>query len=122
MEHFGFGARTIAVVDTALASPFAQLSMIPMLALIARNAPRGNAATWFALMASLMNLALTAASLFSKFINQYWEVAREVKDSAGVVLVHANYDHLGKILIFVSTIGLVVPLIAIFTLLKEKGN
>ena len=32
---FGFGARSIAIIDTAAASPFAQLSMIPLLTLIA---------------------------------------------------------------------------------------
>ena len=57
---FGFGARTIAIIDTATTSPFAQLSMIPLLTLIAIYAPAGHRATWFALMASLMNLALVA--------------------------------------------------------------
>ena len=51
--NFGFGARTIAIVDAATASPFAQLSMIPLLTLIAYYAPAGRRATWFALMASL---------------------------------------------------------------------
>ena len=50
---FGLGARAIAVVDAATASPFAQLSMIPLLTLIAFYAPQGHRATWFALMASL---------------------------------------------------------------------
>ena len=56
--NFGFGARTIAFVDTTVTSPFAELSMIPALTLVAINAPAGRRATWFALMASLMNLAL----------------------------------------------------------------
>ena len=56
-ETFGFGARTIAVIDAAATSPFAQLSMIPLLSLIAFYAPAGQRATWFALMASLMNMA-----------------------------------------------------------------
>ena len=38
----------------------AQLSMIPLLTLVAIYAPAGHRATWFALMASLMNLALVA--------------------------------------------------------------
>ena len=62
-EMFGIGARTIAVIDAAAASPFAQLSMIPLLSLIAFYAPAGQRATWFALMASLMNMALVAAQL-----------------------------------------------------------
>src|SRR6185295_9065169 len=47
-EMFGFGARTIAVIDAATSSPFAQLSMIPLLTLIAFYAPQGHRATWFA--------------------------------------------------------------------------
>ncbi len=114
--HFGFGAHAIALVDTAIASPFVQLAMIPMLALIARHAPEGNAATWFALMASLMNLALTAGTLFSRYLNEIFVVTRAVKDSAGQVLVHANYDQLGILLIAVSLIGLVIPLLVIWGL------
>jgi hypothetical protein len=36
---FGFGARTMAIIDTAAASPFAQLSMIPLLTQTAICAP-----------------------------------------------------------------------------------
>ena len=60
---FGVGARSIALFDAAATSPLAQLSMIPLLTLIAIYAPSGHRATWFALMASLMNLALTAGAL-----------------------------------------------------------
>ena len=73
---FGFGARTIAIVDAATASPFAQLSMIPLLTLIAYYAPAGHRATWFALMASLMNMALVAGQLQTKYLNQIFVVGR----------------------------------------------
>jgi hypothetical protein len=43
---FGFGARSIAFVDAAASSPFAQLSMIPLLTLTAYYAPPGHRATW----------------------------------------------------------------------------
>ena len=69
---FGFGARSIAIIDTAAASPFAQLRMIPLLTLIAFYAPAGHRATWFALMASLMNLALVAGQLQTKYLNQMY--------------------------------------------------
>ena len=39
-EKLGFGARGIAVIDAAAASPFAQLSMIPLLTLIAFSSRR----------------------------------------------------------------------------------
>lgn len=123
-QAMGFGARTIAFVDVALSSPFTQLSMIPMLALIARYAPRGNAATWFALMGSFMNLALMAGGIFSKHLNQIWLVTREVKDAAGKIAVPADYHSLGYLLVFTTIIGLVVPIISVFIFLREdlKNN
>ena len=81
---FGFGARTIAIIDAATASPFAQLSMIPLLTLIAYYAPAGHRATWFALMASLMNLALVAGQLQTKYLNEMFVVgARPLRRSSG---------------------------------------
>lgn len=98
---FGFGARTIAIIDTAAASPFAQLSMIPLLTLCAIYAPAGRRATWFALMASLMNLALVAGSLQTKYLNEIFVVAR------------GSYANLPEIMIWVIAIGFIVPLAAI---------
>jgi hypothetical protein len=97
----GFGARTIAVVDAATASPFAQISMIPLLTLIAFYAPAGHRATWFALMASLMNLALVASQLQTKYLNQLFVVGR------------GDYAELGPLLITAAVLGLVIPLAAI---------
>ncbi len=103
-QHFGFGARVIAFADTAASSPFAQLSMIPLLTLTAYYAPAGHRATWFALMASLMNLALVAGQLQTKYLNQMYAVGR------------GDYGELGVLLITVTLIGLIVPVtvIAIF--------
>jgi hypothetical protein len=98
---FGFGARTIAVVDAATASPFAQISMIPLLTLIAFYAPAGHRATWFALMASLMNMALVAAQLQTKYLNEIFVVGR------------GNYTELGPLLITAALLGLLIPIAAI---------
>ena len=54
--------RTISIIDAATTSPFVQLSMVPLLTLTAYYAPAGHRATWFALMASLMNLAPQAGA------------------------------------------------------------
>ncbi len=99
---FGFGARTIAILDTATVSPFAQLSMIPLLTLCAIYAPAGRRATWFALMASLMNLALVAGALQTKYLNEIYVVGR------------GSYQNLPHIMGWTIAIGFVVPLIAIF--------
>ena len=106
-------ARFIAIIDTALESPLAQVAMIPMLAWIARNAPPHLKATFFAVMASFTNLALSASSLATKYLNQIFVVTREVRDATGSVEVPADYGDLGMLLIAVSLITVVVPLCVI---------
>ncbi|MEX0751468.1 MAG: hypothetical protein WD073_00890, partial [Xanthobacteraceae bacterium] len=103
-QMFGFGARSIAIIDAAAGSPFAQLSMIPLLTLIAYYAPEGRRATWFALMASLMNMALVAGQLQTKYLNQVFTVGRGV------------YDELGLLLVIVSILGFAMPVAAIILL------
>lgn len=119
----GISARTIALVDTTISAPIGALSMIPLLALIAKTCPEGFAATWFALMASLMNLALSAGNLGTKYLNQLFVVTREVRDTSGAIATAANYDNIGILLIITWVMGLVIPLIAIwFFLRKHKTN
>jgi len=100
-EQFGFGARTIAIIDAAAASPFAQLSLIPLLTLIAYYAPPARRATWFALMASMMNLALVAGQLQTKYLNQLFTVGR------------GDYGELGVLLVIVAVVSFALPLTAI---------
>ncbi len=76
-------ARMIVLIDTALESPLGQIAMVPMLAWIANSAPDRLKATFFAVMASFTNLALAAAQLGTKYLNQVFVVTREVKDAAG---------------------------------------
>lgn len=118
--NFGFGARTIALVDVAAYSPFMYLSMVPMLGLVAIYAPRGNAATWFALAGSFMNLALSAAQLGTKYLNQVWVVRQAKTDAAGVV-TPADYSELGMLMIVVNVTGLVLPLLVIWIFGKKVG-
>jgi len=108
----GLDARTVALVDTALASPFDYIAGVLMLTLVAVYAPEGKKGTWFALMASLMNIALSASGLFSKYLNQIFVLTREVKKE-GVVVTPANYDDLGALLWVVISIGLIVPIVTI---------
>jgi hypothetical protein len=100
-QTLGFGARTIAVVDAVASSPFTQLSMIPLLTLIAFYAPAGHRATWFALMASLMNLALVAGQLQTKYLNEIFVVER------------GEYSQLGPLLIIAALLGFIFPIGAI---------
>jgi hypothetical protein len=104
-------ARFIALVDTTLESPLGQIAMIPMLAWIAKNAPIELKATFFAVMASFTNLALSASSLGTKYLNQVWVVAREVREPAtGALVAAADYSQLGWLLISVTFISAALPL------------
>mgnify|MGYP005749313223 FL=1 len=107
-------AHFIALIDTALESPLGQVAMIPMLAWIARNAPEHLKATFFAVMASFTNLALSASALLTRYLNEIFVVTREVRDrTTGALEVPADYSELGWLLIVVALIGLLAPLIAI---------
>ncbi len=107
-------ARFIAVLDTALESPLGQVSMIPMLAWIAKNAPEKLKATFFAVMASFTNLALAASSLGTKYLNQILVVEREVRDrGTGAILVPADYGALGWLLILTAALSILLPVLAV---------
>ena len=106
-------ARTIILIDTALESPLGQIAMVPMLAWIANSAPDRLKATYFAVMASFTNLALAAAQLGTKYLNQVFVVTREVKDASGAITTPANYGELGTLLVLTTVIAFVVPMLAI---------
>lgn len=108
----GIDARTIALVDTAISSPFDYIAGVLMLTLVAIYAPSGHKGTWFALMASLMNIALNAGGLLSKYLNKVFIMTREIKEGDHI-LVSANYDDLGMLLWIVIIIGFVVPIATI---------
>ena len=71
---------------------------MPLLTLVAYYAPPGHRATWFALMASLMNLALVAGQLQTKYLNDIFVVGR------------GQYGDLGPLLIAAIIIGFVLPI------------
>jgi len=107
-------ARFIALVDTAIESPLGQIAMIPMLAWIANSAPTHLKATFFAVMASFTNLALSLSQLGTKYVNQAFSVTREVQDpGTGAVTVPADYSELGWLLITVTALTFFVPITAI---------
>ncbi len=114
-------ARFIALVDTAIESPLGQIAMVPMLAWIANSAPDKLKATYFAVMASFTNLALSASQLGTKWLNQAYMVTRQVRDAAtGAVTVPADYGQLGELMLLVLAIGLVAPMVAI-ALVRATG-
>jgi hypothetical protein len=85
-----------------------------MLAWIANSAPVNLKATYFAVMASFSNLALSAAQLGTKYLNQLFIVTREVRDRAsGAIKVPADYSEVGVLMITATAIGVAVPLVTV---------
>ncbi len=106
-EWLGVTPRTLAFIDTTISAPLAQLTMVPMLVLIAKTAPPGGEATMFAIMASLMNLALAASELFTRYLNLAYGVTQQ------------DYSNLGRLMITVTALGL-VPLLALPLLRRQE--
>ncbi len=106
-EWLGISARTFAFVDTTISAPLGQLTMVPILVLVAKTAPPGAEATMFAIMASLMNLALSASELFTRYLNSAFDVTQQ------------NYSNLGVLMITVGAIGL-LPFLALPLLRRHE--
>ena len=114
-------SKFIAILNTAVESPLAQVAMIPMLAWIAKNAPSKYKATFFAVFASFTNIALSARELFTSYLNKIFIVSREVIDQqSNEIIVKANYENLDNLLISLIIITLVIPLITIYLIQKTK--
>ncbi|HVG78262.1 MAG TPA: hypothetical protein VNF03_08980 [Patescibacteria group bacterium] len=108
-ERLGISARTLAFVDTTISAPLAQLAMVPMLILMAKTAPVGAEATMFAIMASLMNLALSASQLFTEYLNEAFAVTQ------------SDYSNLGRLMVTVGLVGL-LPLLVLPLLRREESE
>ena len=114
-------AKFIAIINTALESPLGQISMIPLLAWIAKNAPAHLKATFFAVFASFTNLALSASALGTKYLNEIFNVTREVKDKVtGEIQTTADYSELGILLIVVTLLTLILPILFVFIINNSK--
>ena len=94
--------------------------MIPMLAWIANSAPPHLKATFFAVMASFTNLALSLGNLGTKYLNQIFSVSLEIPDPVtGGVTLPADYTELGILLITVTCLGLLLPMLTILFIQKS---
>ena len=113
-------ARFIAIFNTAMESPLGQVSMIPILAWIAQSAPNHLKATFFAVLASFTNLALSASNLGTKYLNEIFVITREVKTKTGEIKTDADYSELGILLITVAILTLIIPILTTFITKKYR--
>jgi hypothetical protein len=103
----GLGARSIALIDEAAQSPLALLATVPLLALVAQHAPFDQRATWFALVASLMSLAIVASQLLTKYLNLLFPVGR------------GAYQELPSLVLAVIAAAVILPLSAILAVRRR---
>ncbi len=88
--------------------------MIPMLAWIANSAPSHLKATFYAVRASFVNLALSLSQLGTKYANQICTITREVRDSTSdTITTPADYGELGVLLLGLTVFNLFLPFLAI---------
>ncbi|MEM6467258.1 MAG: hypothetical protein AAF679_12255, partial [Pseudomonadota bacterium] len=84
-------------------------------------APVALKATFFAVMASFTNLALSASRLGEKYLNQIFTVTREVRDAqTGVIETAANYAELGMLLITVAVLTVGIPLLVVWMVQRSS--
>jgi hypothetical protein len=103
----GLGARSIALIDEAAQSPLALLATVPLLALVAQHAPFDQRATWFALVASLMSLAIVASQLLTKYLNLLFPVNR------------GAYEQLPGLVLAVIVVAITLPLAVILAVRRR---
>jgi hypothetical protein len=71
--------------------------------------------------ASFTNLALSASALATKYINQVFEVSREIIDpTTQQVTTQADYSELGLLLMAVALITIILP-IAVVALIQRSS-
>jgi hypothetical protein len=119
-EGIRLWARNIMICNTVLESPLANISMIPLLMVIAFFAPPANRGTWFAVGTSFLNLALTGSTLFTKYLNLIFTVKRTVLDPlTGAIVTQADYSRLGPLMICNILFAAVVPLVVVMLCLRK---
>ncbi len=76
---------------------------------------------FFAVFASFTNLALSANSLGTKYLNEIFIITREVKDKiSGVIQSKADYSELGILLIVVTLLNLIIPILIVLFIQRTK--
>ena len=110
MEHFGFGARTIAIGEILRDRPSTTVIMAAIFTIASFLAPKDNKPTWFALIACFLNLGHMFSILSGKWLNQLFVIER------------GQYQEVSALLISNFALCLALPLITTFYFLKNKNR
>jgi hypothetical protein len=103
MSQFGFGAKSIALVDVTAMGFFSQIEFFLVCTLATYKAPKNNLAMWFALSMSLMSLGIVFKRIIMRTLAQIYLVER------------SDYHNIPDLMIFTTLIAFIMP--AIFILI-----
>ena len=112
-------AKFIAILNTALESPLGQVSMIPLLAWIAKNAPSHLKAT-FLQYSHLLQICFISKCFGTKYLNEIYVITRGKNKPTNAILTTADYSDLGILLITVTLITLIIPIVFVVIIQKTK--
>lgn len=101
-------AKYIILMNGAIASPIANLAMVPLGVIIAQNAPKNQKATYITVTAGMMNLALVGGNVVTELLNRVFVVTR------------GSYGELGIIMIYALTISTVLSILGLVLLKRSK--
>jgi Na+/melibiose symporter-like transporter len=91
-EYLGMSPKMFAMADTFISGPLSEIAFLPLLVLAARVCPKGSEATMFALIASVMNIALAVADLGGAWLVHIFDVHQATET------LSANYNNIDKVL------------------------
>ena len=98
LQHFGFGAKTIVLLDTVMDGPASVLIMVPILAIGTYYAPKKHKPVWFSLSACFMNISLSGGILVGKWLNSIFTIER------------GNYENITYLFVAKLIIIVVLPI------------
>lgn len=107
LDHWGFGARTIALIDTTAEGPFQKLGFLVLCTVATYYAPKRHVVSWFALVMSLMSLAtLSGGRILKKMLSNTFIIER------------GAYENVGDLMITTTLIQFLLPTVVILIFLN----
>ena len=102
MTNWGFGAQTIALIDTSAEGPFYRFGFLLLCTIATYYAPKKHVATWFALFMSLMSLAyVSGGRLLKKYLSNIYVIER------------GNYENVADLMVTTTVIQFLLPTVVI---------